>query len=162
MQFRLNTKLFSLVSNYQIRTANNDVVYEVRGKFFSFGNDLTIDNADGIEVARIRQRLLNFMPTYDLFIGDKPFGTISREFSWFKKSFFLDVPGPNDYQIEGNFWNYEYEFRRGGRVVATVSRSMFSLTSEYGVDIEKGEDELSILATVVVVDLCNRRESGDA
>ena len=68
----------------------------------------------------------------------------------------------NDYEIEGNFWNYEYEFRRQQGIVATVSRKMMSITGVYGVDIVKGEDPISILAAVVVIDLCNRSEGAAA
>ena len=59
---------------------------------------------------------------YEIYFGDKHFATILREFSWFKKRFTLDVPGPNDYTIRGDFWNYEYEFERKNRIVANVSR----------------------------------------
>lgn len=162
MQFRLNSKLLSLGSNYQIRNDKDELAYVVRGKILSFGHDLTLETAQGVEVARIKQRLMNFMPTFELFLGEKSYATISKKLAWFKKRFLLDIPGPNDYEIEGNFWNYEYEFRRQQGVVATVSRKVLSITGVYGVDIAKGEDPISILAAVVVIDLCNRSEGAAA
>jgi len=138
------------------------LAFAVRGKILSFGHDLTVETAGGVEVARIKQQMLNFFPTFELYLGNKPYATISKKFSWFKKQFLLDVPGPNDYEIEGNFWNYEYEFRRKSGVVAMVSRKMFSITGVYGVDIVEDEDAISILATVVVIDLCNRQEGAAA
>ena len=148
-------------SNYQIKDERDELAFVVRGKVLSFGHDLTIETAEGVELARIKQKLLNFMPTYDLFLGVKQYATITKKFSWFKKCFLLDVPGPNDYEIEGNFWNYEYEVRRKSGVVATISRKMFSMTGVYGVDIVKGEDPVSILAAVVVIDLCNRGDGAE-
>ncbi len=159
MRFQLNSKLLSLGSNYQIKDESGALAYTVRGKICSFGHDLTMETADGIEVARIQQKLLNFMPTYDLYLGEKHYATISKKFSWLRKRFLLDVPGPNDYDVEGSFWDYEYEFRRKHGVVATVSRKFFSITGVYGVDIIKDEDAVSILATVVVIDICNRSDS---
>ena len=159
MQFRLNSKPLSFGSNYQIRNEKDELAYVVRGKILSFGHDLTLETAQGVEVARIKQELFNFMPTFEMYLGEKPFATISKKFNWFKKRFLLDIPGPNDYEIEGNIWNYEYEFRRQQGVVATVSRKMFSITGVYGVNIVKEEDPISILAAVVVIDLCNRREA---
>ena len=100
-------------------------------------------------------------PKYEIYFGSKHFATIAREFSWFKKTFTLDVPGPNDDTIRGDFWNYEYEFLRGNRVVATVSRKFWSWTDTYGVDIVQGEDDISILSAVVVVSLCNQDDSDD-
>jgi len=162
MRFRLNSKLLTLGCNYQIRDEGDELAFEVRGKILSFGHDLTIETADGVAVARIRQKMLNFMPTFEMFRGEKHYATITREFSWFKKRFLLDVPGPNDYEIEGSFWSYDYEFRRKSGVVATVSKKMFSLTGVYGVDIIEGEDPVSILAAVVVIDLCNRNDGAAA
>jgi len=162
MQFQLNSKLLSIGSNYHIKDSGGDLAFAVRGKILSFGHDLTVETAGGVEVARIKQQMLNFFPTFELYLGNKPYATISKKFSWFKKQFLLDVPGPNDYEIEGNFWNYEYEFRRKSGVVAMVSRKMFSITGVYGVDIVEDEDAISILATVVVIDLCNRQEGAAA
>jgi len=162
MRFQLSSKILTLGSNYQILDDKNRLAYVVRGKILSFGHDLTLETAGGIEVARIQQQMLNFFPTYNLLLGDKHFATINKKFSWFKKCFQLDVPGPNDYEIEGSFWNYEYEFRRKSGVVAIVSRKLFSMTGVYGVDIAKGEDAVSILAAVVVIDLCNRSSAAAA
>ena len=89
-------------------------------------------------------------------MGTSYFATITKEFTFFKDKFTLDVPGPNDYVIKGSFLDYEYQFHRGGNVVAEVSRKFWSITDSYGVDIIDGEDDVSILATVVVVDLCCR------
>lgn len=60
--------------------------------------------------------------------------------SWFKAKFKLDVPGPNDYEITGDFWDHEYEFLRGGDTVATVSKKHWSWADTYGVDIVADED----------------------
>ena len=162
MHFRLNSKLMAFGPNYQIRNEKDELVYAVRGKVLSFGHDLTLETAQGVEVARIKQKMMNFMPTFELYHGENFYATISKKFSWFKKQFLLDIPGPNDYEIEGNFWNYEYEFRRQQGVVAKISRKLLSITGVYGVDIVKGEDPISILAAVVVIDLCNRSERAAA
>lgn len=162
MQFRLNSKLLTLGSNYQIRNEKDELAFEVRGKILSFGHDLTLETPDGVEVARIKQKMMNFMPTFELYLNEKPYAIISKKFSWFKKTFLLDIPGPNDYEIEGNFWNFEYEFRRRQGVVARISRKRLSITGVYGVDIVEGEDPISILAAVVVIDLCNRSEAAAA
>ena len=162
MQFRLNSKLLTLGSNFEIWDEKDELAFVVRGKILSFGHDLTLETPQGVEVARIKQRLMNFMPTYEMYLGEKHYATITRKFSWFKKRFLLDVPGPNDYEVEGDFWNYEYEFRRKSGVVARVSRKMWSMTGVYEVDIAKGEDVVSVLAAVVVINLCNRNEGAAA
>lgn len=77
---------------------------------------------------------------------------MKKEFSWFKKSFLLDVPGPNDYTIEGSFWDHNYTFTRGGRTVARISRELWTWTDTYGIDVIEGEDDVAILCTAIVID----------
>ena len=84
---------------------------------------------------------------------NKVFAEVAKEFSWFKSKFTLDVPGPNDYEITGSFWDHEYAFQRRGDAVATVSKAYWSWSDTYGVDIVDGEDDVAILATVLVIDL---------
>jgi len=151
----------TLASQYDINDENGNLVFAVKGKFFSWGDNLSFQKADGTEIAQIRQKLLSFMPKYEIYFGSKHFATIVREFSWFKKKFTLDVPGPNDYTIHGDFWNYEYEFERKNQIVATVSRKYWSWTDTYGVDIADGEDDISILAAVTVVSLCNQDDKNN-
>jgi len=67
--------------------------------------------------------------------------------------FTLDVPGPNDYEIDGSFWQHEFEFKRSGRSVATVSKSYWDWTDSYGVNIVGGEDDVAILTIVALLDL---------
>ena len=155
---QLRSRLLSL-SRFDINDDQGHLGYQVKGKFFSIGHNLSFQNADGVEIAQIRQRMLTVMPKFEIYLGAKHFATIVKEFSWFNKKFFLDVPGPNDYTIRGNFWDFEYEFERKNRVVATVSRKFWSLGDTYGVKIDKDEDHISILATVVVISLCGRDEA---
>jgi uncharacterized protein YxjI len=62
------------------------------------------------------------------------------------------VPGPDDLEAEGDFIDHEYQFRRGDRVVATVSKRFFAWTDTYGVEIAPGEDDGLILAVAVAID----------
>jgi uncharacterized protein YxjI len=74
-------------------------------------------------------------------------------FSFFKHVFTVDVPGPDDLVAEGDFWDLEFAFSRGGRAVATVSRQWFSWADTYGVDVADGEDDVLILASTIVIDM---------
>jgi uncharacterized protein YxjI len=161
MIYQLNSKLWSLTSQYEIKDQSGNLAFAVVGEFFSWGDNLSVQTAGGAEIAQIRQRLLTLMPKYEIYFGDRHFATIVKEFTWFKQKFKLDVPGPNDYTIQGDFWDYEYEFERGNRIVAQVSRKYWSWTDSYGVEIIDGEDDVSILSAVTVVSLCNQDDDDD-
>jgi uncharacterized protein YxjI len=66
-----------------------------------------------------------------------------------------DDAGRDVYFVDGKAFSLgdEYAFTRGDRTVATVSKKWFSWSDTYGVDIERGEDDVLILASTVVIDM---------
>ncbi len=96
--------------------------------------------------------MFSFQPRYEIYINGNLFAEMRKEYTWFKKKFTLDVPGPNDYSIEGSFWLHDYTFSRDEGVVARVSKKLYSWTDSYGVEIVDGEDALSILCSCIVID----------
>jgi uncharacterized protein YxjI len=152
MIYRIKEEFWSIGDDFSITDAEGNLRFRVDGHAFSWGDDLTMLRPDGREVARITQKLLSLVPRYRIYIGGEFFAEVVKEWSWFKRNFTLDVPGPNDYSIEGSFWLHEFEFFRGRRVVATVSKTRWSWTDSYGVWIEEGEDDVAILCACIVVD----------
>jgi len=163
MRYQLKQKVWSWGNQFVIRNELDDPVYKVAGKVFSWGDSLSFQDTTGEELARIEQRLFKLMPQYEIRINGQLFAEVLQEWSWLKKRFTLDVPGPNDYTITGSFWEYEFTFERGGQTVAKVSKEFFALGDTYGVDIFDDENQLAILSTVVVVDLvCGRHKRSAA
>ena len=139
--------------DFQIYDENQKPVFLVDGKAFSWGDNLSVQDLDGRELAEIKQSLTFLKPKYQIEKGGRLFAEVVKEFSWFNKQFTLDVPGPNDYEINGDFWEHEYYFTRNGKTVAEVTKKFFSWTDTYGIEIVEGEDVISILSTVIVIDL---------
>ncbi len=153
-RYQLRERAFSLRDKYIIRDKLGNEAYEVKGKFFSFGDKLSFrKKKTGEELLLIDQRKLSFKPNYRILRDGELLGELTKEFSWMKKKFELDVEGPHDYSITGNFWEREFTFKRKGEVVAEVSKKFWSIGDTYGIEIEDSEDEELILATVVVIDL---------
>ncbi|WCL81200.1 LURP-one-related family protein [Saprospira sp. CCB-QB6] len=151
--FQLKEKIWSFGGNYVIRDENEEPVYAVKGKVFSWGKDLSFqDYHTGEEIFRIKQILMSFMPRFEILKDGEPLAEIRKEFQWFGQKFTLDVPGPNDYTIEGSFWQREFEFRRASGLSARVSKAFWNWTDTYGIEIYEG-DEAFILATAIVIDL---------
>jgi uncharacterized protein YxjI len=158
----MKQKFWSWGDDFAIQDADGNDVFLVDGAAFSWGDKLSFQDMNGNELAFISQKLLTFMPKYEIYRGGGKFAEVKKEFSWFKNRFTLDVPGPNDYSITGSFWDHEYTFTRGGREVAWVSKAYFSWTDTYGIEIIDGEDDVAILATCVVIDLvCHDHEKND-
>jgi uncharacterized protein YxjI len=139
--------------DFAIKNDAGEDVYIVDGKAFSLGKKLSFQDMGGHELAFIQQKMLSFKPTYQVLRNGQMFASVEKEFTFFKNKFTVDIPGPNDYEVTGNFFAHEFTFTRSGRTVATVSKEYYSWSDTYGVDIIDGEDDILILATAVVIDL---------
>ncbi len=162
MRYVMRERLLSFGDDFQIRDEEGRDLYFVDGKAFSIGDKLSFRDMSGTELAFIKQKVLALSRTYEIHRGGtlsavvrkKLFGVLHHRFS-------VDVPGPDDLEATGNFLDHEYTFRRGDRVVATVSKRWLSLSDTYGIETEPGEDDVLILASAVVVDqACHPDEEG--
>jgi uncharacterized protein YxjI len=129
-------------------------VFFVDGKAFSLGSQLSFQDMQGNELAFIKQKVLSWGPTYEIYAGGQLRAVVKKElFTFFNCRFTVDVPGLDDLEAEGDFTDHEYAFIRGGRTAATVSKQWFAWSDTYGVDIAEGEDVVLILASTVVIDM---------
>ena len=152
MIYKIKEKFWGFGDSFTIFDKNDKPVFLVKGKAFSWGNKLSFEDTTGKELAFISQKNFSFSPCYEIHVKGKLFAEVKKEFSWFSKKFLLDIPGPNDYEIEGSFWKHDYTFNRREGVVATVSKKMFSWTDSYAVEIKEGEDDVSVLCACIVID----------
>lgn len=152
MIYRIKEQFWSLGDTFTITDQDSRPVFLVKGRAFSWGDKLSFQDLTGDELAFISQKLLSFQPRYEILCNGELFAEVTKTFSWFKQKFVLDVPGPNDYSIEGSFWQHDFSFRRAEGVVATVSKSYWDWTDSYGVDIVEGEDDVAILCACIVID----------
>jgi len=162
MIYRIREKFWSMGNRFTITDAEEQPVYQVRGKPFSWGSKLSFQDMAGGELAFIDQKLMSWKPRFRIEIHGRLIAEMVREFSWLKQTFTLDIPGPNDYTIDGSFWCHEYQFRRKDREVALVSKKMWCWSDSYGVQIVEGEDDVAILCACIVIDQIIQQETAAA
>ncbi|HEV2641051.1 MAG TPA: LURP-one-related family protein [Candidatus Elarobacter sp.] len=162
MRYVLKQKLLSWGDDFYVRDEQGNDVYFVDGKALSFGDQLSFRDMAGNELAYIRQKVFNLRRTYEITRGGVLAAVVTKElFALLHHRFTVDVPGPDDLEAEGNFLDHDYVFRRGDRVVATVSKQWLTLADTYGIEIADGEDEVLILASAVVVDESCHPDDGE-
>jgi uncharacterized protein YxjI len=159
MRFVLRERLFGFGDDFTIQDEYGRDVFFVDGKAISIGDKLSFQDMAGNELASIKQKLIALRPTYEIYRDGQHAATVNKAlFSLFRDRFSIDVPGPDDLEARGSFLDHEYEFTRGGRTVARVSKSWFSFRDTYGVEVADDEDALLILATAVVIDLVSHEQ----
>lgn len=154
MRYVMKQRLFSIGDDFHIKTEDGRDAFVVDGKVWSIGHKLSFQDLAGNELASVRQKLIAFSPTYEIYRGDQLYATVKKSlFTLFRAKFEIDVPGPDDLEAQGDFLDHEYSFNRAGHTVASVSKQWFSFSDTYGVDVTEGEDDVLILACTVVIDM---------
>lgn len=162
MRYVIREKFFHLGEDSQITDESGRPIFQVDGKILSLHNTLVMRDMSGAEVATINRRLISLTPTY---VIDRPgMGeTVVRKhfINLLGDHFTIDIPGPHDLEMDGNLFEHNYRIQRDGAVVATVSKRWIALTDTYGVETAPGEDDVTILASVLALDLAEDRERHD-
>ncbi|MEM8533080.1 MAG: LURP-one-related family protein [Chloroflexota bacterium] len=160
MRYVMREKLLAFGDDYIIKNEHGDAVFYVDGRAFSIGDKLAFKDMSGQELAFIKQKLLSFGPTYEIYREGDLVAVVKKAlFTLFRARFSVDVPGPDDLEAQGNFFEHEYTFSRHGQTVAQVSKRWFSFRDTYGIEIADGEDDILILASAVVIDQVMHEDS---
>ena len=154
MKLLFKQRAFTWFDSYDIFDEAGDTVYTVQGRL-AWGHKLEISDAAGNYLGQVRQEVLTFRPRFSLFIGENCVGQLRKEFALFKPVFTLDC---NGWEIEGNFWEWDYRITEGSRIVMTVSKELFHWTYTYQMDIADPRDALLCLMIVLAIDAekCSR------
>ena len=161
MRYVMKQQLFALGNDFIIRDESGADRFFVDGKVFTIGAKLSFQDMEHNELAFIRQRVLSWSPTFEIYRNDSLVAVVKKElFTFFNCRFTVDVPGPDDLTASGNFTDHEYAISRGEQPAAMISKQWFAWTDTYGVDIADGQDDILILASTVVIDMACHNHRG--
>ena len=161
MRYIMKQKLFTWGDNFVIKDEFDREAFLVKGKVFSIGDQLSFLDMAGNELAFIRQKLLSWEPTFEIYRDGSLYAIVHKQlFTFFSNKFTIEVAGASSLEVEGDFTNHEYLFAQDDETVATVSKAWFTWAETYGVDVVDEEDALLILpCTVVIEQVCRERNS---
>lgn len=154
MKLLFKQRIFSWFDSYDIYDEAGNVVYEVKGQL-SWGHCLKIFDSSGNELGTVQEKILTFLPKFEIYIGNSYAGCISKEFTFFKPKYNIDF---NGWQINGDFMEWDYSIIGPGGAVATVSKELFHWTDTYVIDVFNPQDALCALMFVLAIDAekCSR------
>lgn len=151
MKLYLKQKVFSIGEKFYVYDANGEERYRVEGEIFSFGKKLHVYDRNEREVAFIRQRITAFMPRYYIEKNGVEVAEVVRKFTFFYPKYEIGGLG---WEVDGDFFDHDYQITDNGRAVASVSKQWFTWGDAYEIDIDPGVDEVTALAVVLVIDAC--------
>lgn len=148
MKLLFKQRVFSWFDSYDIYDEAGNTIFTVEGKL-SWGHRLEIYDAAHIQIGEVKEEILTFLPKFLLYDHGMEIGKIEKEFSFFKPKFHLTC---NDWRIEGDFWEWEYDVKSETRLIMHASKELFRFSDTYVLDIERKEDALLCLMIVLAID----------
>lgn len=151
MKLYIKQKVFSFKDKFNIYDERGEIKYTAEGEIFTLGKKLHITDTNGQEVIFIRQRLLTFLPKYEISLLGGETVEIVKNFTLLKHVYTIPAW---DITIKGDFFAHEYEVLRNGAEIAHLSKEWFTWGDTYAINIADPRDELMALASILVVDCC--------
>ncbi len=148
MKLLFKQRLFSWFDSYDIYDENGQTLYIVKGEL-SWGHQLRIYDAHHNEVGMIKQKLLTFLPQFDIYVDSNYVGSIKREFSFLKPIYNIDF---NQWHIEGDYFGWDYSIFNNDNEIARISKELWNWTDTYTIDVNNPHDALYALMLVLAID----------
>ena len=156
MRLLFKQRLFSWFDSYDIYDEQGNTVFTVKGQL-AWGHCLKIYDAAGRELGMIRERIVTFLPKFEMYLGGNYVGCITKEFSFLLPRFSIDC---NGWDVQGSFLEWDYSIvDRSGLPLAHISKELFNWTDTYVIDVVKPGDALCALMLVLAIDAekCSRK-----
>ena len=157
MKLLFKQRLFSWFDSYDIFDEAGNTMFVVKGEL-SWGHLLRIYDANGTELGYIKEKVLTWLPKFEMYIGDQYAGCISKEFTFFKPKFDIDY---NGWHVEGDCFEWNYSIlNSAGQGVASVSKKLWNWTDTYVIDVYNQHDALCALMLVLAIhaEKCSRKD----
>ena len=102
------------------------------------------------------QKILTFLPKFEIYKNGSYIGCLSKEFSFLTPHYNIDY---NGWHIDGTIMEWDYSILdRSGYSIARVSKELFHMTDTYIIDVQDPGNALGALMFVLAIDAekCSR------
>ncbi|MDI4632916.1 hypothetical protein J7U46_07630 [Pelomonas sp. V22] len=144
----IKRKLLSLKERLQILDADERLLYEATWEFAWF-NPTWVLTRDGREAARLKRRLLSWLPCWEVQANGSPF-LLRTRWGWRRR---VQVQGgPLDgAELRGGLLDMSFELERSGRILARADAKWLSLRERHVIELLDESPEAELLTAVMMV-----------
>jgi len=151
MKLYIKQRVFSWRDRFAIKDETERDRWFAQGEIFTLGRKLHVYDANGAEVAFIRQKVLTFLPRYYIEIGGREYEFV-KEFTFLRPKFTVRNL---DWEVSGNFWEHEYAVTDNSGDVMRMSKAWLTWGDFYELDIADPQNELLCLCVALAIDCIN-------
>lgn len=153
MELLIKQRVFSWTDAYDVYDETGIPKYYVKAEFFSLGHRIHVyDKRTGAELGSVHQRLLTFLPTFELVIGGRSVGVIRKKFTLFRNCYEVDYRG---WDVEGDFLGWDYQVMRGNTEIMSISKQWLAWGDTYTLRYDNPANEFPGLLLVIAIDAAN-------
>lgn len=157
MKLLFKQKFFSWFDSYDIYDETGSKIYTVKGEL-AWGHLLRIYDSNGNDIGYLKEKMLTWLPKFEMYLGESYIGSINKEFTFFKPRFNIDY---NGWKIDGDWLEWDYTILNAyGQRVATVSKELLNWTDTYVIDVCDPQNAIYALMLVLAIDAekCSRND----
>ena len=157
MKLLFKQRFFSWIDSYDIYNEAGETVYTVKGEL-AWGHCLKIYDAAGRELGTVKEKILTWLPKFEMYLEDRYIGSINKEFTFFKPKFNIDC---NGWTVDGDWFEWDYTILNAqSQQIASVSKEIWNWTDTYVIDVTNPQDALCALMLVLAIDAekCSRQD----
>jgi uncharacterized protein YxjI len=154
VRYQMRQKLVSIGDDYWIENDAGERVFRVDGKAMRLRNTLDLEDAAGTKLCRIQTRVLHLRDSMAIEDPDGNRLALVHKalISPLRERWKVDLADDQEWKVQGNVLDHEYELEADGRKIAEISKKWFRVRDTYGVEIAPDEDAVLALAVTVAVD----------
>ena len=133
-----------------IKDEAGNEVYTARGRLgIKIGLDLTLYDANEVEIGRVQSKKVSLNPTTYLMVNGAKKATIVKKFTAIKQRYVVEELG---WEVEGNFLAHDYFINDKTGTIATIKKEWFAWGDAFELDLKKEEHVLAAIALVLTID----------
>ena len=149
----IKQKIFSLVDKYSVYNEFGEPVYNVQGELFSWGAKIHLYDLNGTELYYIKQKVLTFLPEYEIYKGESFCARVKKEFTFFNPR--LNVQSSfGDFEIQGSFWEMDFDIQCNGQSLGEIHKEWLTWGDTYCLSIVDPGNAAFFTSLVIAIDNC--------
>ena len=153
MKLLIRQRMFSWGDSYDVYDEDGSPRYEVRSDLFALGHQIRVfDKRSMEELGSIHEKLLTFLPVFEIVVDGRLQGSVRKEFSFLRPSYRVDY---HDWQITGDVFGWDYRVMQGDREVMSISKEVLNWTDTYILTYNNPAWEMPGLLLVLAIDAAN-------
>ena len=151
--YRMRQRMVAIGDDFWIETGDGERAFQVDGKALRIRKTLVLRSREGEELYKIQERMLRIRDTMEIEGPEGTVATVKKALvSPLRERYNVDLAGGEEWKVQGNLVDHEYEIEGPGGQIASVSKRWFRVRDSYGVEIAPGYDDALVLAVTIVVD----------